>query len=154
MENWQKEQEEILLEQTTIVALDSVCEKYLDLRAKENEIKIQLKAVQEEKDSYENSIIETLKRHKKTNWATNKGLFSYSIRLGVQTPKDPASKKLFFDYLKEKGLFEHMITVNSQTLNAFYKEEFKAAQNRGEKTFVIPGIQETSGQDVLSFRSK
>lgn len=75
-------------------------------------------------------------------------------RTSVKTPKNNAERELFFEYLKEKGVYEDLRTVNSQSLNAFYKSELELALGRGELDFSIPGITEVLVVPKLSLRKK
>lgn len=75
-------------------------------------------------------------------------------RTSVKTPKNNAERELFFEYLREKGVYEDLRTVNSQSLNAFYKSELELALGRGELDFSIPGITEVLVVPKLSLRKK
>ena len=57
----------------------------------------------------------------------------------LDRPDDIAREK-FFNYLKGKGVFEQMITINSRTLNAFAKVELETANEEGVLDFQIPGL--------------
>jgi hypothetical protein len=65
------------------------------------------------------------------------GVAAVEVKESVKVPKDEASRELFFEYLKEQGIFENMITVHSQTLNAWYNAE---VQDR-EVGWTVPGIE-------------
>lgn len=70
----------------------------------------------------------------------------------VTMPKDPNSKHEFFEWLRQKGVFENMVTVHSQTLNAMYKAEMDAAKAEGRTDLKIPGLAEPSHTTVLSMK--
>ena len=76
----------------------------------------------------------------------------------MNLPATPEDKENFFSYLKEKGLFESLITVNSNTLNSFYMREWETVKEHGDPeeamNFKIPGIQEPKLHEVISFRKK
>jgi hypothetical protein len=65
------------------------------------------------------------------------GTLYFSNRMSVTMPKNPEDREAFFNYLKEKGAFDGLITVNSMTLNSFYKQEAEIANS---PDFKIPGI--------------
>ena len=67
-------------------------------------------------------------------------MFLVSNKTSAKTPKSPEEKELFFNYLREQGVYEDMITVNSATLNSYVKTEEALATERGELDFQIPGI--------------
>lgn len=83
-------------------------------------------------------------------YAEGLGTVSKVTTMKVTVPKDDASKKLFFQYLQERGLFDSMATVNYQTLNAFYNEEAEAAKARGE-LLSVPGVDMPIAEDNLRF---
>ena len=66
--------------------------------------------------------------------------FYVEERESVTTPKTLEDKKELFEYLKEQGLFEELVGVNSQTLNSFYKTQAKAALEEGILDFKLPGV--------------
>ena len=64
---------------------------------------------------------------------------SFSVRV----PKDPVLKEDLFHWIRsEKGedVLRNMVSINSQTLNSFYKSELEAAKEKGDVDFAIPGI--------------
>lgn len=78
---------------------------------------------------------------------TPSGTFSYGYEESYRTPKTPEQKAAFYAYLKEKGLFDDMISVNSRSLNSFAKAEEAAALQEGIFDFQIPGLEK--GKAVL-----
>ena len=72
-------------------------------------------------------------------------------RFSVKVPQGD-DKLAFFEYLKGIGSFEDMATVNSNTLNSWYKEKLEAALAEGEIELKIPGIAEAKINKTLGFR--
>lgn len=68
--------------------------------------------------------------------------------LSVTMPKDESNRRAFFDYLKERKIFDSMITVHSGTLNSWYREE-DAIGN-----FQIPGLDQPKSYSKLQVRKK
>lgn len=85
-----------------------------------------------------------------TSYVSPSGRFTIAQKESVTTPKDAESKEKFFEYLKEKGIYWDFVTVNSQKLNGFYREEREEFMKRLEAgevdgfDFNIPGIGEPS----------
>lgn len=82
-------------------------------------------------------------------------LISVSEKLTVKTPKTPEDKIAFFNYLKEtKGeeVMLHYQTVNSQSLNSFFKAEMESKTDEEKLTFNLPGIEAPSMFKKLSVR--
>jgi hypothetical protein len=69
------------------------------------------------------------------------GSFSYKMREGFRVPKDLDAKKQFFAYLQEKGVFDELVSVNSQTLNSWAQAEIEAALENDNFDFQIPGLE-------------
>ena len=73
----------------------------------------------------------------------------------VGLPKTPEAKEEFYSYLRDKGIFDELISVNSNTLNAFYKKELEIAREEGRAFgFKIPGISEPSTSMTLRIQKK
>ena len=70
----------------------------------------------------------------------------------VRIPKDEESKEKFYSWLKEQGLFDSMISVNSQTLNSLYKAKAEEALKDGILDFKIAGIDEATTYKQLRIR--
>jgi chromosome segregation ATPase len=59
----------------------------------------------------------------------------------VNLPTELDDKRQFLAYLKEHGLYEKMVAVNSNSLNALFMAEWEQAKEKGEgMTFSMPGI--------------
>lgn len=83
------------------------------------------------------------------------GLISIKQIWHVNNPKDGVDKTAFFDWLRERGIFEQYATVNSRSLNTLYKTEWEIAKKSGEgMDFSIPGLGEpTLREDIHPTRS-
>jgi hypothetical protein len=73
-------------------------------------------------------------------FSTKKGTFSFKYDESFKTPKTPEDRKAFFDFLKDKGVYDEMVTVNSRTLNSWAKQEVAAAEDEGDFDYQIPGL--------------
>lgn len=61
----------------------------------------------------------------------------------VKVPKSVDAKQRLFSWISShKGVdvLDTMVSINSQTLNAFYKAELELAKERGDIDFALPGI--------------
>jgi hypothetical protein len=138
----------------TVSQLDELCEKFADLKKEADELDDILKEKNEKVKEIGTQIINFLNEFKKPSWKTSRGNFIISNRFTVPTPKSPEDKQAFFNYLKQKGIFEDMVTVHSQTLNGYYRQEMDAALDAGDVNFSIPGIEEPKYVQTLSMRKK
>jgi len=73
-------------------------------------------------------------------------------KFSVKTPKDPEAKEKLFRYLQGKGHFWEVVSVNSATLNSYYKEQMEEAVEADDFDFAIPGIDEPMHYQQLQMR--
>jgi hypothetical protein len=142
---------EITPEKLTVENIDKLVVIMKELREAEEKAKAVALDLHNKIAQCERQIVAYLTECRKTNWKVE-GIGQVSIRnnFTVKNPKTPDDKKAFFDYLKERGLFEDLATVNHQTLNAFYKSE--RAQAEGDATFNIPGIEAPTLHQGVAFK--
>lgn len=137
----------------TVKELEDLCARAF---AKKQEIEAQEEVVSKLKAEMEEmkaKLTQHLNDFDKTSYESAFGKIYTSQIMTVPIPKTPESKKEFFEYLKDKGL-DNMITVNSQTLNSWYRTEYKLAQEEGNINFKIPGLEEPFVKQTISFRKK
>ena len=127
--------------------------EYIDLRHKKAELSAQEAAIQEQLKALEANILQGMEQSEQDKISVEGLGTIYRIdRFTVQTPKSRYDKKALFSFLEERGIFNEMVSVNSQTLNAFYKEENAAALKRGDVDFKLPGVGEPKLSQSLGFR--
>lgn len=132
---------------------EALCKEIFELRLKEEELENQLKAISEaatEKKHKVMAILDSMGKEK--HFVGGMGTLYIQNRFTVTMPKEPVAKKAFFDHLREKGIFEDMVTVNHQSLNAYYKNELAAAAEVGNADFKIPGLAEPNLVKTLAVR--
>ena len=103
-------------------------------------------------DMFESKVMSIMQAFQKTSYRSSYGLLVRSERWSWKTPKSDEDKEAFYGYLKEKGLFDTMISVNSQTLNSFAKKELDVAKEAGDIDFAIPGMGEPSLTEMIALR--
>ena len=114
----------------------------------------QEKEVQTIRRELENKIMSKLKEVGNTTYVSKFGRASIKTSLSYKTPKDSESKKKLFEYIKGKGeeVYNSLLSVNSQTLNAWAKAETQHAADNGIFPFEIPGLDEPISYETISFR--
>lgn len=133
--------------------LNNTAKKFFEQKAKIAKMKEDQKAQQEILDDLESKILSVFEAHEMEKLhIPGHGLLYETARFTVPTPKSLDDKTKFFDYLKERGIFFEMASVNSQTLNSFYKAELERAVAEGNSDFKLPGIGEPSHVKSLSSR--
>jgi hypothetical protein len=74
-------------------------------------------------------------------------------KTSVKVPREPEKKGAFFGYLREQELFDELATVNSQTLNSWYKQEIEVRRSKGLSE-AIPGLDDVSSYLDINVRRK
>lgn len=137
----------------TVQELETICEEIANQRKKVDAAEVVKKGENQILADLEKRLLAVFTAEGKTSYQSKVGTLSVSYRASFKTPKEDSDREAFFSYLKEKGVYDRLITVNSQTLNSFCKQEMEAATERGEGLdFSIPGIESPTLNEVLSFR--
>jgi len=139
----------------TVPQFESLCQEIYNKRSILDGFKEEQKKLQADYDEACRTVFAYMVQYNKKSYpVSNRGTLIATKRLSVKVPQDPADKQTFFNYLKERNLFDAFITVNFQTINAFYREEQKQAIDSGAKGFSMPGIGEPVYMDILQVRKK
>ena len=104
-------------------------------------------------ENQKKKLTELLMKAGKTKYdAEGIGKVQLVDRMSVSYPKDLEARKQFVQWLTEKlgeeGLLTYL-TVNSQTLNSMYKQEFEHAEDPA--MFSIPGLSEPTATTSVRF---
>lgn len=104
-------------------------------------------------ENQKKKLMELLMKAGKTKYdAEGIGKVQLVDRMSVSYPKDLEARKQFVtwitDRLGEEGLLTYL-TVNSQTLNSMYKQEFENADDPA--MFSIPGLSEPTANTSVRF---
>lgn len=132
--------------------LSSLHKEILDLREAKSTIDKQGKEVAAKIDEAEAKLMQHLKDMQLDGFKSPHGAVSLVKKFSVRLPQGSDEWEKFYAYLKTKGHYDGMITVSSQRLNAYYREELEQARVRGDIDFAIPGLAEPSVHETLSFR--
>ena len=149
--NW-FEDENKELDKVTVNELEELCSAIRDSRAECDRIKAESKNANEKLDGLEKKLMGCLTALGKDSYKSDVGNFSINHRTSVRVPQGD-DRVVFFEWLKEKGYYDSYVTVNSQSLNSLYRQEFDRAKEEGSlDSFSIPGIGEPTINEILSFR--
>jgi hypothetical protein len=141
----------------TIDELMTLCKEIKNSRDKVDELK---KIYQDANAACEELEVKLLGELKKPRDGHPKGLKSFQDgefkftcveKKSITVPKGD-DREEFFEYLKEIGHYEALITVDSRALNSWYTQEDKAAKARGEPYAVVPGLALPTSKEILSVR--
>ena len=133
---------------------NEIVEKIYNVKSKITDLKGELKLKEAEFRGLQSQVIEYMEDAKMGSFDSPHGKVVLCERFSVKQPSSPMDKELFFGFLKDRGVFEEMVSVHSRTLNAFYKQEMEAAKLEGNFEFEIPGIGEASHQQYIQVRGK
>lgn len=139
------------------ITVDEMNQKVVEIRAKEEEYEAAKKVSTQlghEVDSLYEQVGKMLLDLGQDSFRTPLGTVSLRKRTSFKVPKDEESKQVFFQKLKDMGVFESMITVNSNTLNSFLKAEYESAEAIGQDmvTYQFPGIDPPTVSVTASLR--
>ena len=135
----------------TLDEMNALAEKIAKLRNEEDMASSVKKEISSKLEEAENAMVLALQEADLKSYRSPAGLCTVTFRNSVKTPKTPEDTQAFYAFLKEKGYYDALISVNSQKLNGFYKEQFELAKERGDDDFSIPGLNEVTTVVNLSF---
>lgn len=137
----------------TVAQLDNLVEEMRQHKIAIEKKNIELTAMNKIMASMEGKIVQYLKELGRTKYETPYGTVSIRGSWRVNLPEKGQAMAEFFEYLKGKGIFESMATVNSASLNSFYMDEWESSKKTGEgMTFTIPGVPAPTYFEKMSFR--
>lgn len=142
-----------------MITVQDLKELVRELQSTRNDIdqlEAQTTELNKKKASLEAKIAGHLKELNETNFKCEYGQVIRTTKWRVTTPKGEDKQK-FFDFLRERGMFEEMATVNANTLNAYFNEQWDLAKQddpMAALNFTIPGIGEPKEHEAISFRKK
>jgi len=124
------------MESNLLEPMKKLCMEFFDLKKKIKELDDKKKELSSEATSLTKKILDHLE---------NAGMRSFDTGIGAISIRENKSVKIedkekFFSYLKESGEFEDIISVNSRTLNSYYKEKEEQAKQENNLDFLSSGI--------------
>lgn len=138
----------------TVADLDELIAK---IAKKEGEIEIQediLKEKNKELATLQGKCVQYLNELNRKNYESPSGKVTIAQKWRVNLPADDNAKRALFEHLRERGIFDKYATVNSNSLNSLYKQDWEAAKERGEGLeFSMPGIGAPNLFEALSFKA-
>lgn len=141
----------------TVEEIESLVKQLADKRLEVEDLKRPYSQAQEQLEELEQKAAAALMEMDKESYRSEYGTISRRSEMRYNLPTTPEDRAAFFNFLKERGVFEQLITVNSNTYNSFIKAEREAAIERDPEAalnFSVPGVPEAKTRQVLSFRKK
>ncbi len=132
--------------------IESMIEELANIRDEMDVLKIEEKKLNEAKGKIEDKIMTELKAVGNDSYKSSLGTAYISTSLSYKMPKDIQNREELFAYLKKQNTFDTLISINSQTFNAWCKAETEAAKTAGTFPFAIPGVEDPTSYEQLRFR--
>lgn len=137
----------------TVAELDELVKKVFTQKAEVEALESKVNEASKKLTELQSSLLSCLQDLKKDNYSVKDfGEVVVQKRFSVRTPKTAEDKSMFLKYLQEKGIFWDMVTVNSNTLNAFYRSEMEEAKKDGNLNFKVPGIGDPSYFEYIKLK--
>ena len=140
--------------ETTISGLKLLCEDLIKARDKKDAINAELKVAQEAIDELEHKILTVMKENALPNFKGEFGTVSIKNTKSITQPDGMEAKLQLFSYLREQGIFEEMVSVNSRTLSSWANKEIEAKEKEGIFGWVPPGLKPPETFASLAVRKK
>lgn len=137
--------------QISVPAFEKLCSELYTQNRKVKEMQKEVDAETETLTALKTKVMAYLEEFEKDKYSSNEGTITVQNKFSVQVPKDEEKKQTFFNWLKEKGIFDGTITVHSATLNSLYNSMLEES---GNPDFEIPGVGRGTHYKILSIRNK
>lgn len=140
----------------SVEEMEAKLREYDGVRADADDLNAKLKEVNQKKAELELQILDMFEKLGKTKYYLDGvGTISTRTAYSVRTPKDMDSKKKLLQYIHDKygpEAYWDYATVNSAKLNSFFKEELALAEESGDTSFQLPGVEAPTSRVSLSLR--
>lgn len=137
-------------DEITLAEMKDLCGKILEAREKENAATEVAEELGRQTTALEMKFIDQLEKIGEKSFKAHGMNFIKTEKFSVRTPQGD-DKIAFMNHLKEIGQFDAMITVNSATLNSWYKSEIEKAKAENE-VCVVPGLDMPVSRVTLAVR--
>lgn len=123
----------------SLMEMNALVEKLTEAKVEEAEQKRIYSEKTKVVEEIEGEILNELQLQGLDSFKAAKGSVYISERYAVKFPNDSLVKEQLQEYLKQRGAFDAMWSINYASLNAFYKQEVERAKENGE-LLDIPGM--------------
>jgi hypothetical protein len=130
--------------QITVAELEAAIEELFTLRLEHAKADRIAKDLKNELTEKQINVMAKLELLELDSYKGKAGSFSFRMKEGFRVPKDLETKKQFFAYLEEKGVFDELVSVNSMSLNSWAQAEIEAAHEAGNFDFTLPGLEKSA----------
>lgn len=125
--------------------LQDMCKRMMVIRAEIAHLDEEKKELNAELSKLKAEAVEHLDEHEIKSFDHGMGKISVVERQSVKI----VDKYKLFDWLRKKGTFEDVISVNAQTANRIYRDELEMAKENGDIEFIANGIDGLSEPNIF-----
>jgi hypothetical protein len=144
--------EEKPLDQITIQELDAIVKEMFQKRAEAEALEDQASELTKEVEALKFKVMNILEATGRLNHETpGAGKVYTTTKYQISYPKDGEEAAKFRQYLIDHGM-ESMLTMNHQSLNAFFKSKLEEAGEGADPSKVLPGIGSPEARITLSMK--
>jgi len=136
----------------TLKELTFLCKMMKGYRESKKEAEDKVKEITKRLRDVEHKVLNYLEEYGMKNFSSEYGTVIRSKRYSVRQPQTPENREAFFGYLKEQGVFDELISVNSRTLTSWVRQEIEAKKDEGDCDFVPPGLDKPEITEQISLR--
>lgn len=135
------------MEQLTVTEMDERLEEIRKIQEEYKAAKEVSNALDARLKDLKYSFAKSLEAMDRTSYASEKYSFSWRKETKYALPEMGIERDAFFGYLRDTGVIDSLMTVNSNTLNSWAKQELKNVEH-------VPGLVTKPETIAFSFRKK
>lgn len=135
----------------TVEQLDQWVKELREQREKCDVMASELSEQNMKKARLEAQIAVALKELGRDNYQTPEGTFYFMRKWRFNLPPEGVMKTLFIQWLKDRGIAERYLTVNSTSYNSLLNQEREAALREG-RLLDVPGVPAPQMFETVGFR--
>lgn len=139
------------MSEITVQALRQKVDQWHTMREQIKSLEAEIKSINEAMQPLTLELIEIMDAMDLTRFEGSLGKINLLTIDYVNNPQTEDDKAAFFNYLKNEGLFEDMVSVHHQKLNSFYKSKLEEAIEKGEQ-LNIPGLEPKQRKEIRKGR--
>ncbi len=143
--------EEEVLEEVTVKQLEDKAAEVAKAKELEKELTKKTEEAELDRKRLETELYALLSQAGITSYRSRVGLFTQTTKESVSMLADTASRNAFFGWLRERNIYDEVITVNSQKLQALYRAALEEAEAAGNLNYKIPGLSEPFKREAIHF---
>lgn len=137
----------------TVEELDGLCKTIAEQRRKIDQMDAALTEENKLLAQLEAKAVQYLEELGRDSYKSEFGTIGMREQMRWNLPAGPEQWAALFSHFKETGVYDGMVTVNSQKLNSWAKREFEVAAEEGRGLdFHIPGLEAPKLHRSLTFR--